>query len=341
MVTDNPIKKIEDKIGYEQLRRGTDYLKLPNVKGLLSDVPPAGVQTFFSIFQAPYLAPEGRSGYYRKPLVSRLKALEEVPNAYFGIGGDLEQYRNLLIMIAIRKYQQSAESLSGRKPTAIIYDAYPYDFLNQLDIKLSEKPAGILSKMLELSDVGKEERRKTVFQVMAKQAGAEVLMLTARELFVLDSYVDELSGLLERLPENRKEWQTAVPLKYRASDPSLLYVPLEIAEALALKQTSDVRLKIGGQKEKVFDRLIARADVSFIFAYSQDAITPSVGSVAPYRNREDITFDMDIDQARAFLQKTRPETMWQFSRIAKELGYVDEAVDATLDIFSKIMREIG
>ncbi len=252
----------------------------------LLQLPISAYATFRAMDQPPFLSPDDARTNYTK-------SLTPVPNAYYGIGGDKETYRTFISVIGLKKYKESVKEFCGLYPSAILYDAYPYDLLDRIagydqpkdawkafrDL-LKEKQGEIRSKIA---------RRRAIYQRMAALAGTKIRYVGADWLLEKPEYENILFDLLNAAPLS--SWEPLVPAAFRNNVASLLYVPMEIAEALVLKQEFGVRLKIGDKKEKGFDDLIYREDKDWLFAYTPPAITKT-GDRSPYRNADDINFDM-------------------------------------------------
>ncbi|MBI4176793.1 MAG: hypothetical protein HY516_00335 [Candidatus Aenigmarchaeota archaeon] len=262
----------------------------------LLQLPISAYATFRAIDQPPFLSPgDARPNYP--------KCLAPVPDAYYGIGGDKETYRTLISVIGLKKYKESVKEFCGSYPSAILYDAYPYDLLNRIDGY--DQPKDVWKAFRDLMEKKRSEtglkiaRRRGIYQRMAELAGTKIRYVGADWLLEKPEYENILFGLLNS--PSLPDWEPLVPAARRNNPASLLYMPMEIAEALVLKQEFGVRLKIGDKKEKGFDGLIYREDKDWLFAYTPPAITKT-GNRPPYRNADDINFDMTLEEAAVFLK---------------------------------------
>lgn len=286
----------------------------------LLGLPLSAYITFAAINQPPYLSPNDTK-------LSFIKTVNAVPNAYYGVGGDKETYRTFIPIIGLKKYKEKVKELCGIYPLAIIYDAYPYDFLNQIDGY--KQPKDVWKAFRDLLEENKDainskiSKRRNTYQKMAALSKTKIRYVGADWLLKRPEYESILFDLLAT--PSLSSWETLVPVSRRTNLASLVYVPMEIAEALALKREFGISLKVGDKRERGFDNLIYREDKGWLFAYTQPAITKS-GERPPYRNDDDINFDMNLDQVDAFLGRVffgndplqTPERS-QFYDILKEL----------------------
>ncbi len=296
-----------------------EYLNV-DAKSLLQ-LPVSAYATFRAINQPPDLSSSDTNRSY-------LKSLTTIPNAYYGIGGDKETYRTFIPVIGLKKYKEKVKEFCGIYPLAVLYDAYPYDLLNQ--VRGYRKLKDVWKAFLDLLEENKDgiepkiSKRRDIYQRMATLAGTKIRYVDANWLLKKPEYEDILFGLLNA--PSLLAWESLVPVSRRDNPASLLYVPMEIAEALALKQEFGIGLKIGDKKEKGFDNLIYREDRNWLFAYTPPAITKN-GERPPYRNDDDINFDMTPEEADVFIRDVffekapirTPEEL-QFCGILKELN---------------------
>ncbi|MBL7150622.1 hypothetical protein ISS86_01685 [Candidatus Microgenomates bacterium] len=333
------IKKSNKKILYEVGQYfGTSWKNLRNM------LPPEGFSCVFSLYQPAWLEPEKPRGIGRFPLLSRLQGIEAT-NAYYGVGGDLLPYRSFLFMIGLEKYQKSMEILTKTRPRIVLFDACPYDNLNRMNPenfgvqKVADLPQTlnlILDSLAEAVDIDKMEKRRRTFNGMASLAGVGLDVISARDLITDESYRTTLRNLLERRGENMREWESLTPPRYRENIFSLLYPPMEVAEAMRLKDLCGIGVKIGDQKERGFDKLISEADREYIFGYTQRAKTKS-GEKSPYRNQDDITFDSSLEEIKSFLERQPYHVSEQFQDILLELGYPgNDITEETIDVIEKV-----
>lgn len=285
-------------------------------------LPIAAYTTFAAITQQPYLSPN-------ETKLSYIKTVDTAPNAYYGIGGDKETYRTLIPIIGLKKYKEKVQELCGIYPSTILYDAYPYDFLNQ--IEGYNQPKDVWKAFRDLLEENKAaidskiSRRRAIYQRMATLSKTKIRYVNADWLLKLPEYESILFDLLDA--PSMSTWKALVPVSRRTNLTSLLYVPMEIAEALALKREFGISLKVGDKREKGFDDLIYREDKGWLFAYTQPAITKN-GERPPYRNDDDINFEMTLEEADVFLRgvflprlgrRPTPEEL-QFRGVLEELN---------------------
>ena len=110
----------------------SNYLGI-TTKQMLEEMTFVGAVTLSGIYHYPVLTPESpRMG--NKSLFSKLKSLQRLPNAYYGVGGETQPYRTLLGFIGMRRYVNTLKKLTGMQPRMILYDASLYDFVNKLEI---------------------------------------------------------------------------------------------------------------------------------------------------------------------------------------------------------------
>lgn len=201
-----------------------------------------------------------------------------------------------------------------------------------------------LEKISQLDDASrlKIERRRRIFQKMCDTVGLDVRIISSSEFLADEKYRDKVLGLIEGMKYASRRnssilgWSSLVPVSLRENATSLLYVPMEIAEALLLNEMYDVKVKIGDKKEKGFDQFISKEKPELLFAYTIPAIT-SAGEKPPYRNKSDINFDMTLEEAKKFLNSSPPEVLSQFELILRELGVeVKDVIGQTLELFSEI-----
>ncbi len=308
----------------------SDYLRVDRTQ--LLSMPFASYATFQAINQPPILVP-GQRDRIRKSILN----LKKPPNAYYGIGGSTETFRTFISLFGLERYKSEVQRSTGIYPGAILYDAFCYDLLNQIDGY--EQPKDVWKAFRELLDGKsaeikvKSSRRRDVYQRMAGLVDSKIRYVDASLLLRQPEYEEILSELLST--PSLSTWELLVPVSYRNKVSSLLYVPMEIAEALTLKQKFGIGLKIGDRKEKGFDDLIYREDSNWIFAYTPPAITPN-GERAPYR-ANDINFDMTIEEARSFLERSPEGVKQQFAWLLQELGRSSgNLVEDTIAVFSAV-----
>lgn len=316
-----------------------DYLRIP-VKTLL-EMPTSAYFTFRAVNQPPFLQPEsvktnGVSTF------SKFRALKQPPNTYYGIGGNSLQYRLFIPVIGLNRYREKVLEDTGRSPSTIIYDAFSYDILNRMNSN-NERPTEIWNEFLYAIDREADtiermnNRRRKIFQKMGWYLKGRIDYVPATSLFKDPEYVSILSKLLE---EPKRSWSELVPMSYRDRKESQLYIPMELAEALTLRKKYGVELKTGDFKEKCFDIEISKIDPTILFAYTPSATTQK-GMKPPYRNNDDISFDMTPEDSKAFLESQPSSVKDQFGWILQELGKdPSNLVDETLSVFSEIQGEI-
>ncbi len=325
-----------------------DNYKSTKISEYVDNMSDCGLITFGSINQPPWIRPEPPY-MTTNPLFSRMGNKTTVPNAYYGIGGDILNFRSFLFLIGMKKYASYIGNLTGKKPMMILYDAFLYDLMNtRNDDEYSGKNFPAIFKRLALDatedfyagfENGYKRRtfmRKKVFRAMAKVVDLDMDVVSSDELIFSRDYQTLLYEILDRAENDIELWREATPQKFRSKLKSLLYAPMEAAEALTLKRRFGVGLKIGDSGEASFDFLISERDDAFTFAYTLPAVTKS-GTSSPYRNRDDITFDMDEKEARNFLSKSPSKVLAQFDMILSELGIKGKnTVERAIDLFSAI-----
>ena len=307
-----------------------DYLRVD--KNQLLSMPLAGYTTFQAINQPPILVP-GQANQIRRPLL----ALKKPTNAYYGIGGSKETFRTFISLLGLQRYKSEVQRWTGVYPGVILYDASCYDFLNQIDGY--EQPKDVWKAFKEMIDGKSEEirarssKKRDLYQRMARFIDSKIRYVDASWLLRQPEYEEILFKLLKT--PSISTWELLVPVSFRNRVSSLLYVPMEIAEALYLKREFGTGLKIGDRKERGFDDLIYREDCNWLFAYTPSAITPS-GERAPYR-ADDLNFDMTIEEARSFLEKSPEGVKQQFVWLLQELGRSSgNLVEDAISVFSAV-----
>ena len=308
----------------------SEYLKADRTQ--LMSMPFAGYVTFQAINQPPILVP-GEPDQIKRSIAS----LKKPPNAYYGIGGDTENFRSLVTLLALSRYKNEVQRWAGTCPGVVLYDAYPYDFLNQINgyEQLGDIWKAFRNRLEENSnDVEvKISKRRNVYQKMGNLLGTKIRYIDASWLLRKPEYEEALFGLLDN--PSWSSWELLVPVRYRNNKASLLYVPMEIAEALTLKKLYGTRLKVGDKREKGFDKLISREEREWLFAYTPSTITPT-GERPPYR-ADDVNFDMSEEEIVIFLKQSPGDVKRQFTWLLQELGKSSgNLIDDVLSVFSEI-----
>jgi hypothetical protein len=294
------------------------------------EAPTASCVTFQATYQPPLLVPGDPTQIKRN-----IFTLEEPPNAYYGIGGS-NYYgiggseitlRTLICLLGLGRYKQVVWELAGFYLTTVVYDASVYDKVNNIP-SYPQLPDcwEAFRESLEKEDERNKEsesKRREIFRRMAGIIGIQITYVGASTLLKTPEYEENLLPLLED-ESLLKAARLLVPPSYRDNNASLLYPLMEVAEASTLKK-NNIRLKIGDEKEKGFDALIARVDRDWLFAYTPSAIT-SEGKRPPYR-AEDITFDMTEKEAREFLEKSPERVRQQYAWLLRELGRISGEVN--------------
>jgi len=322
-----------EQVGYFE-KKLSPYLGV-DAKQILREIPPEGFAALLSSYNPPFLELEPK-GLCGKSPFGKLRRVDRVLPGYLGIGGSSIPFRCLLFTIALGKYQKRIEDLIGEIPKIFLFDASSYDAINSLD---SEFNGDVVDRVLNLSDSSSLEYRSRIFQRMSEISGLTTEVISTPDLINTKEYRNALEEELDQKNSKENLWKQLLPVRFRNNPISLLYPPMEVAEAKALSELYGVGIKFGPEKERGFDSLISKTLPLMLFCYTPSSRTRS-GSRPPYRNQDDITLGMDNEDTRLFLEKQPSYVIKQFREILDELGYAsDDVVNQTMKIFEEIRGE--
>jgi len=306
-----------------------------STKQILRELPSEGFATLLSSYNPPFLELEPR-GLCRKSPFGKLRRVDRILPGYLGIGGYNIPLRCLLFTIALGKYQERIRKLTGETPRIFLFDASSYDAINSLDPQFS---GNIIDRILDLSDSDSLDYRNRMFQRMAEISGLKTEVIPTQDLIDTIEYRDSLDEILKQRERMQSSWKQLVPPRFRSNPISLLYPAMEVAEAKALSKLYGIGIKFGPKGEKGFDALISGTVPLMLFCYTPSSKTKN-GPRPPYRNREDITLDMNTKTAKLFLENQPDYVIDQFSDILRELECPsNDVIKETLKIFKEIKGE--